>query len=115
MPPKAANYLTPEHDAIILRAVTASVLASRRTIYTTPGLEAVANNGGSRINQRVQQMLKKMCAAYGLAGVVEEEVAAASGKKEGAGRQSNGKGTGKGKKRKIKDEVKDELEDEAGY
>ncbi len=113
MPPKAVNQLTPEHDvslvpthltqALILRAITASVLASRRGIYATPGLEDVAGNGGSRVNQRVQQMLKKMCAAYGVAGVVEDEVAAASGKGQAEGGSVKEKA---GKKRKV--EVKDE-------
>jgi hypothetical protein len=64
----------------------------------------VAGNGGSRVNQRVQQMLKKMCAAYGVAGVVEDEVAAASGKAKAEG--GSVKKENAGKKRKV--EVKDE-------
>jgi adenine deaminase len=34
------------------------VLASRSTLYKLPGLEDVAENGGSRLNAQVMKMLK---------------------------------------------------------
>lgn len=97
-------------QAIILRAVVASVLANRRAIYATPGLEDVNANSGSRINQRVQQMLKKMCGAYGVSGVVEAEVASASSGKGGSGEAKKGSP----KKRKGKHE-EEEVKDEDDY
>ena len=91
-------------------------------MYATPGLEDWAGNGGSRINQRIQQMLKRLCSDYGATGIVEAQVKTA-GARPAAGSGGNGAGGGGGgaakraRKRKVqeidvKDEVKDGMEED---
>ncbi|KAK4686729.1 hypothetical protein P7C73_g3396, partial [Tremellales sp. Uapishka_1] len=101
MTPKEKQDWTDTHTTsnqdIVTRAIIAELLASRTKIYQTPGLEGVSENGGSRINQKIQQILRKMSPA----GMVEEEV-----KKLGKGKGNGSKGApggAGGKKRKIKD------------
>ncbi|RSH86753.1 uncharacterized protein EHS24_005025 [Apiotrichum porosum] len=102
---------TPEHDTALLRAVVATVLANRRNIYATTGLEDVAGNGGSRINQKIQQMLKKLAAAQGRPDIVDDEVAANStARGGGAGgapkkvkKEKNAGGPSKKRKVKVED------------
>lgn len=55
------------------------VLANRRELYRAPGLGDVSNNGGSRINQRLLLMLRKMCTDFGERGLVDELVRAQAG------------------------------------
>lgn len=62
----------------MLTSLVSLVLANRREIYKTPGLADVANNGGSRINQRILLMLRKMCNDFGERGLVDELVRAQS-------------------------------------
>lgn len=53
------------------------MLASRSILYAEPGLDRWSKNGGSRINQKVQQLLKKFGTTIPVvADVVAEEVAA---------------------------------------
>jgi hypothetical protein len=54
-----------------------TILASRVGIYETPELQPWSNNGGSKINQKIQQLLKKLGSTIpGAAEIVAEEVAA---------------------------------------
>ncbi|WVQ67629.1 uncharacterized protein L199_005832 [Kwoniella botswanensis] len=63
------------HNLALLRASISLLLNHRPDIYATPALRGVSENGGNRINQKLQQMLKKLCAAYpGAEGLVEEEI-----------------------------------------
>ncbi|BEJ13033.1 hypothetical protein CspHIS471_0302070 [Cutaneotrichosporon sp. HIS471] len=87
MPPKAnKTQFNPEHDAIILHGITASVLASWRAIY-------------------VPRMLKKLCWVYGAPGVVEMEVAAAAG---GRRKDKEPEADGSRRKRKVEEKEEDE-------
>lgn len=51
--------LTDRLQEILFRAVVRTVLTHRGEIYSCPGLGPWSSNGGSRINDKVQQLLKK--------------------------------------------------------
>lgn len=55
------------------------VLANRRELYRTPALADVSNNGGSRINQRLLLMMRKLCNDFGERGLVDDLVRAQAG------------------------------------
>lgn len=90
-----------------------TLLESRSQIYATPDLAGVSDNGGNRINQKLQQVLKKLCTLYpGAEKCVEEEVEATKrSKSTGSGGNSAPK-TPTPKKRKMKREVEAHDEDE---
>ncbi|WWC94220.1 hypothetical protein V866_001060 [Kwoniella sp. B9012] len=90
-----------DHNIALLRASISILLTHRPDIYATLALRGVSENGGNRINQKLQQMLKKLCATYSSAeGLVEEEIKHLKDSKA-AGGGNNG---GTPKKRKVKDE-----------
>lgn len=77
--------------------MAALLLAHRRTLYATPGLEGVADHGGERINKKIQAFARRMAAEH--AGVVGEEL---------------GK-VGRKRKDEVKEEVKDEVKEEVKH
>ncbi|BEJ02302.1 hypothetical protein CcaverHIS631_0700970 [Cutaneotrichosporon cavernicola] len=48
------------------------LLANRRALYGTPGLEGVADHGGERINKKIQAFVRRMAADH--ASIVTEEL-----------------------------------------
>ncbi len=56
----------------LLRAMAGLLLAHRRTLYATPGLEGVADHGGERINKKIQGFARRMAGEH--AAVVGEEL-----------------------------------------
>ncbi|WVW83959.1 hypothetical protein I302_105982 [Kwoniella bestiolae CBS 10118] len=90
---------TDDHTITLLQTTINLVLTHRPDIYATQGLQGVSDNGGNRINQKLQQMLKKFCAMYpGAEGLVEEQIKLLKESKAGGGIH------GTPKKRKVKDE-----------
>ena len=80
--------------------MTRTLLTHRSEIYSSPELKAFAGNGGSRINDKMQQVLKKAWATYpGGNTVVKEEVDKLKGSKG-----SKDKGSSPAKKRKAEDQ-----------
>ncbi|EKD00777.1 hypothetical protein A1Q2_04969 [Trichosporon asahii var. asahii CBS 8904] len=71
----------------LLTSLVSLILSNRREVYRAPGLSDVANNGGSRINQRLLLMLRKMCTDFGERGLVDELVRAQQAQKPGGGRK----------------------------
>ena len=64
------------HQVALVRGMVATILSSRPAIYERPELVEVANNGGSRINQKAQQLLKTLAKSVpGAEDVVAEELA----------------------------------------
>ncbi|WWC62018.1 uncharacterized protein I303_104605 [Kwoniella dejecticola CBS 10117] len=96
-----------EHTSALLQATINLVLAHRPELYATPELRGVSDNGGNRINQKLQQMLKKLCAAYpGAEGLVEAQIRSlkeAKANGSGGGQRSNPTTP---KKRKMNEEEK---------
>jgi len=81
-----------------------TILASRSTLYGELDLQPWSKNGGSAINQKIQQLLKKFGATIpGATEVVKEEVAALSSKKS-TPTKAKALVTPRGKKRKVKTE-----------
>jgi hypothetical protein len=81
------------------------LLGSRSQIYANPDLAGVSDHGCNRINQKLQQILKKICVTYpGAEKIVEEEVEGLK-KVKGSGL---GAKTPSPKKRKAKDELDDD-------
>ncbi|KLT43976.1 hypothetical protein CC85DRAFT_300897 [Cutaneotrichosporon oleaginosum] len=70
MPPRDA--WSDSHDEILLRAVISLILANRRNLYATPGLEGVGDHGGERINKKIQGFARRMAGEK--AGMVGEEL-----------------------------------------
>ncbi|KAK6910078.1 hypothetical protein I203_104107 [Kwoniella mangroviensis CBS 8507] len=120
MPPKVEKESwNDDHTAILLRGIIRQSLIHRSDIYQLPGLEGVSENGGDRINKKLQSILKKLSEKY--PGMVDEEL-----KSLGRSRTKNGNSNGittptsspkkdKGgngnttpKKRKVKEEEEDE-------
>ncbi|WWD17256.1 hypothetical protein CI109_101694 [Kwoniella shandongensis] len=90
------------HTDALIRGMIAEILARRPDLYRLPELQGVSDNGGNRINQKIQQILKKMCALYpGTEQMVEEEVQKLKGNKAASG-------GGTPKKRKIKAKEEDD-------
>lgn len=82
------------YQVALIRSMVRILLASRSQIYATSELAGVSDHGCNRINTKLQQVLKKMCAASpGAEKIVDEEVKATSKAK-----------TPSPKKRKVKDE-----------
>nr|XP_019011134.1 uncharacterized protein I206_04446 [Kwoniella pini CBS 10737]OCF49915.1 hypothetical protein I206_04446 [Kwoniella pini CBS 10737] len=76
---------TDDHTHELLRAIVRITLQNRPTIYATSILQEVNNNGGDRINKKIQQLLKKLCESQvGSQDIVGEEV-----KKIGKSRNEN--------------------------
>lgn len=60
-----------------------TILTSRAGLYAIPELEQWSKNSGCRINQKIQQLLKKFGSSIpGAAEVVAEETAALAGNKK---------------------------------
>ncbi|BEJ13025.1 hypothetical protein CspHIS471_0301990 [Cutaneotrichosporon sp. HIS471] len=90
MPPREA--WSAAHDEALLRAMAVLLLANRRALYATPGLEGVADHGGERINKKIQAFARRMAADQ--ASIVTEEL-------------------GKlGRKRKEEDRVKEKVDED---
>jgi hypothetical protein len=78
-----------------------ALLASRSTLYAEPALQPWSPNGASKINVKIQQLLKRFEGTVpGAAEVVKEEVAALSTKKKPPTKPKS-PATPKGKKRKV--------------
>ncbi|WRT66418.1 uncharacterized protein IL334_003374 [Kwoniella shivajii] len=110
MPPKAEKeFWNDDHTREVIRGIIKSTLSNRSEIYSYPALSGVSDNGGDRINKKIQQILKKLCDTYpGFQGMVEEEVKnMAKGKSTGNGTPSPKKNGSTPKKRKVKDEDDD--------
>lgn len=106
------------------------MLDNRQAIYSAPGLEGVSENSGNRINQRVQQMLTKMCNQYAdvSGNIVKDAVQATTGRSRkrktsndgdggGGGRGSGsggGSGSGRGRGRAKAPRVKEESSEPEG-
>ena len=109
----------PDSQADVYRNIIRIILSSRPEIYASPNLSEVNNNGGDRINKKVQQILKKMADGSGLpgaGGMIQEEIAKLGRMKKGPGGgvgsapSSPKKGNGKpspGKKRKVEEESRE--------
>ncbi|OCF36811.1 hypothetical protein I316_01407 [Kwoniella heveanensis BCC8398] len=98
---------TEEHTNIMLRGIITQVLIHRPDIYSIPELNGVSENGGDRINKKIQQALKKVCDGYpGAQGIVEDVVKGLKGSKAAANIGGGGDGSvpNRPKKRKVKDE-----------
>lgn len=64
-----------DHQLAVLRSIVQSTLSSRSTIYASDDLAEVNNNGGDRINKKIQQILGKLVSTYpGAENMVKEEV-----------------------------------------
>jgi hypothetical protein len=86
-----------------------TILLSRAGLYATPELEQWSKNSGCRINQKIQQLLKKFGASIpGAAEVVAEETAALTGTKKSS-TPTKPKMTTPKKRKVVKDE--DDLDD----
>ena len=68
-------------------------------MYHIPEIAAFAGNGGSKINEKIQQLLRKMISTTGIKG---DLVGEAVGKGKGSPRKrvNKGEGVADGKKRK---------------
>ena len=94
----------PDIQVVLFRAMVRTILASRSTLYGELDLQPWSKNGGSAINQKIQQLLKKFGATIpGATEVVKEEVAALSSKKS-TPTKAKALVTPRGKKRKVKTE-----------
>lgn len=88
-------------QVILFRAMVQALLASRSTLYAEPALHPWSPNGASKINVKIQQLLKRFEATVpGAAEVVKEEVAALSSKKNTPTKPKE-PATPKAKKRKV--------------
>lgn len=91
---------------MVLRAAVRAILTSRPNIYSEPALADLASNGGSRINDKIRQMLKRFTALYpGSDMMVREEVeklGAAKGRKRKAADESSGSPTKSPKRTPVK-------------
>jgi hypothetical protein len=77
-----------------------ALLASRSTLYAEPALQPWSPNGASKINVKIQQLLKRFEGTVpGAAEVVKEEVAALSNKKNTPTKPKSA--APKAKKRKV--------------
>lgn len=77
-----------------------ALLASRSTLYAEPGLHPWSPNGASKINNKMQQLLKRFEGTVpGAAEVVKEGVAALSAKRNTPTKSDSA--TPKTKKRKV--------------
>ncbi|WWC89276.1 uncharacterized protein L201_004197 [Kwoniella dendrophila CBS 6074] len=119
MPPKFEKEAwNDDHTTEVIRAIIQTTLINRSTIYSLPSLQGVSDNGGDRINKKIQQILKKMCDSYpGSQGIVEEEVKNVSKNKNNSkttpSPKNSPKKSPKNKKRKVEQEdEEDEKEDE---
>ncbi|WVF71497.1 hypothetical protein IAT40_006303 [Kwoniella sp. CBS 6097] len=110
MPPKKEKTDQPEkeawtdeHTRTVLRGMITQVLLHRSDIYAIPELSGVADNGGDRINKKIQQVLKKVCEGYpGANGLVEEVVKGLKGSKAATDGHGGGSVPNTPKKRKVK-------------
>jgi hypothetical protein len=92
----------------LTRILVANTLTSRSSLYASPELQAFSGNGGNKINQKIQQLLRKWCAMVpGAETIVDEEVKKLSGGKS-RGKASPAQGGSPTKKRKVKDEAESE-------
>ncbi|WWC70038.1 uncharacterized protein I206_103982 [Kwoniella pini CBS 10737] len=92
-----------EHTIALLRTSIQILLLHRSDIYSNPSLIGVSDNGGNRINMKLQQILKKLCNTFpGAENLVVEEV---NNLKEARSKNGNGSNPSTPKKRKMKDEV----------
>jgi hypothetical protein len=90
-----------------------ALLASRSTLYAEPALQPWSPNGASKINVKIQQLLKRFEGTVpGAAEVVKEEVAALSAKKNTPTKPQPT--TPKSKKRKVVKSEDDESQVEFG-
>jgi hypothetical protein len=88
-------------QVILFRAMVQALLASRSTLYAEPALQPWSPNGGSKINVKIQQLLKRFEGTVpGAAEVVKEEVAALSAKRNTPTKPKS-LATRKVKKRKV--------------
>jgi hypothetical protein len=88
-------------QVVLFRGIVRTVLATRPTFYAEPALSQWAGNGGSNINNKLQQLLRKFGNSIpGAAEVVKEEVAALSAKKN-TPTKPKGPATPKAKKRRV--------------
>jgi hypothetical protein len=86
----------------LLRAMAGLLLAHRRTLYATPGLEGVADHGGERINKKIQGFARRMAGEH--AAVVAEELGKMKGRKKAEVKEEPGVEVEQGgarKKRKL--------------
>ncbi|WOO80097.1 uncharacterized protein LOC62_03G003608 [Vanrija pseudolonga] len=73
-----------EHTHRVVRHVVAAAFASRATLNADPHLSGVNNNGGDRINKKLQAVLGLLVRQFPQAGdVVKEEVARCSSRGKG--------------------------------
>ncbi|KAL1411521.1 hypothetical protein Q8F55_002482 [Vanrija albida] len=101
MPPKpSSESWNDDHTLLVVRHVVASALAARPALYAQPGLSGVSNNGGDRINKKLQQVLGQLTKQFpGAEAVIKEEVAKHSSRgKTGTKRKSEEQGGGAVKK-----------------
>ncbi|WVR07088.1 hypothetical protein IAU60_004127 [Kwoniella sp. DSM 27419] len=88
---------TEQHTVSLIRSLVASTLIHRSEHYSNAALQGVSDNGGNRINMKLLQILKKLCATYpGADGIVETEIDRLKDSRSGNGSPK--------KKRKVKDE-----------
>jgi len=92
-----------------LRAMITELLASRTKIYASPSLNGVNENFGNRINQKMQQVMKKLCAACKVEGIVDEEVQRMTRRGSGGGAGEKGQKT---KRCKVKEEPSEQAKAE---
>lgn len=94
--------------------MVANTIACRSILYTTPELAPWSSNGGSSINQKIIQHLKKV-EKTGAAGIVEEQIVRMrKGTKVSTPKKKDGPSTPSPKKRKatvVKAEDEDDFDD----
>lgn len=116
MHPRDISYpgtVSANPQTALLTSLVSLILSNRREVYSAPGLSDVANNGGSRINQRLLLMLRKMCTDFGERGLVDELVRAQQAQKPGGARKrksDKSDGDEEGEERKVKMERVEKVE-----
>ena len=106
----------PDRQAALIKGIVELVIANRSSLYHLPAPGEMSFNGGSKINDKTQQILRKMVAANGvsLGDVVGEAVGKGKGKARSTptkpkveGEGARGASGSPSKKRKVKEKAGD--------
>lgn len=91
------------HFTAVVQHIVHTALVNRPTLYAIPALTGVSNNGGDRINKKLQAILGALVRQYpGAEGLVKAEIAnLTSGRKKGGASSKNRKDSRPAKRKRV--------------